>query len=75
MQQQRIELLHAVFAKSRIGPGDVGVVPHLWPGLGLSPDAHPRHDIFGQIRVHVAGVEVLHHHQDHQGHIQRDIPG
>ena len=75
MQYQRVDLLYTVFAKGRIGPGDVGVVPNLRPGGVLTPNEHPRHHIFGQICFHVARVEMLHQHQHHQGDIQRHIPG
>jgi hypothetical protein len=70
MQNHRIDLVHAVFAQGHIGPGNVGMIPNLWCGVGLTSDEHPRHDIFGQIRLHVASVEVLHQHQHHQRHIQ-----
>ena len=75
MEHQRIDLLYPVLAQGRIGPGDIGMIPNLGRGVVLAPDEHPRHHIFGQIRFHVARVEVLHQHQHHQGDIQRDIPG
>jgi hypothetical protein len=74
MHNHRIDLVHTVFAQGHIGPRNVGMVPNLWLGVGLTSDEHPRHDIFGQIRLHVASVEVLHQHQHHQGYIQRHIP-
>ena len=75
MQHQRIDLLHPVLAQGRIGPGDVGMIPNLGAGVVLAANEHPRHDILGHIRFHLACVEMLHQHQHHQGDIQRDIPG
>ena len=65
MEDQRIDLLDPVLAQRHIGPGDAGVVPNLRLGGVLAPEEHPRHDIFGYVRFHLARVEVLHHHQYH----------
>ncbi len=54
MEDQRIDLVHTVFAKGHIRPGNVGMVPNLRPGIVLAPNEHPCHDILGQIRLHVA---------------------
>ena len=74
MQDQRVDLLHTVFAQGCIGPGDVGVVPYLRPQIVLTPNEHPRHSILGHVRFQSTGVETLHHHQHDQGHIQPHIP-
>jgi hypothetical protein len=65
MQYQRIDLLHPVFAQGCIGASDVGVVPNLRLGIVLTPNEQARDHIFGEVRFHLARVEVLHHHQDH----------
>jgi hypothetical protein len=75
MEDQRIDLLDPVFAQGCIGPGYIGMIPHLGAGVVLAANEYARHDVLGQIRLHVARVEVLHQHQHHQGYIQRDIPG
>ncbi len=75
MEDQCIDLVHTVFAQSGKGPRNVGMVANLGAGIVLAPNEHPRHDILGEIRFHLAGVHMLHAHQDHQGDIQRHIPG
>jgi hypothetical protein len=75
MEDQRIDLVHTFLAQGGIGPRNVGMVPNLRPGIALATNEHARHNILGQIRFHLACVEMLHAHQDHQGDIQRHVPG
>jgi hypothetical protein len=74
MEDQRIDLVHTLLAQSGRGPCNVGMVANLGAGIGLAPNEHPRHDILGHVRFHVACVELLHQHQHDQGHVQGHIP-
>ena len=75
MEEQRIDLVDPLLAQRGLGPRHGGMVPNLWPGIALAANAHARHDSLGQIRFHVAGVQLLYAHQDHERDIQRHVPG
>ena len=47
MEDQRIDLLDPVFAQGCIGPGNIGMIPHLGAGVVLAANEYARHDILG----------------------------